>query len=226
MRSQARLSSFTGNSEHPSRLRAQTILTEERGTITEPILCGGKVIFAPQDCAYLYAIDADSGKFQWRFPGVDFERYRFVCSAGSDRVILCGTGALALSCHTGLPLWEIKLPSPGATARPVCVGKSVFIPDNSGVLVLDVKTGAVLGRHVLPPVAAGGNLSLSNGLLFSCTDTAFAQFADWSESEPILRRRVSENPQSPETLLDFVRALLTAGKLDDVKKFATDCCNL
>jgi outer membrane protein assembly factor BamB len=203
--------------EHPCRLRAQTILTEERWAITEPLLCSGKVIFAPQDCAYLCAVDAASGEFLWQFPRVDFEKYRFVCCAGDDRIILCGTEALALSCHTGLPLWESSLPAPAA-ARPVCAGNKIFVSDNLSVVILDAQTGGSIGRQILPPLARGGNLSLYDKLLFSCTGEAFVQFLDWSESEPMLRRRVSENPQDPEVLLDFVRALLTAGELDECEK--------
>jgi outer membrane protein assembly factor BamB/tetratricopeptide (TPR) repeat protein len=203
--------------EYPSRLRAKTILEEDRWVVTEPIVCVGNAIFAPQDCAYLYVLDATSGKFQWRFPRADVEKYRFICYGGADRTILCGTGALALSCRTGLPLWEAELPAP-ACARPVCVGDRVFIPDKSGVLVLDAQTGAVLGRHVLAPSAAGGNLSLHDGLLFSCTERGFAQFADWRQSEPVLRKRVSDNPQDTEALLELARALLTAGELDECEK--------
>jgi outer membrane protein assembly factor BamB len=130
-----------------------------------PVIGDGVLYFQDKD-ALLYALDAESGKVEWRNEIGDLAASSPAYSDGRLFAVTLEPGsALGIRARDGKVLWERPLPGRSETS-PVVFGKSVIVGSESGeVFALDTESGKVRWQVSTAGNVKGG-LALEDGIAY------------------------------------------------------------
>ena len=173
-----------------------TMMSQADGWLgSPPVVVGGLVLLAPQDGAYLFALDRADGSIKWK---THRGRHRYIVGADETRVIVAGQEIAAFKLTDGSPDWEYNDAAGASTesmpsGRPVYAGSRVLVPTETGLLALDAATGKPVGdkRPYDEPL---GNLSVAEGALYSVSPTTMVKFPDVEWTRKRANERLAEDP--------------------------------
>lgn len=130
-----------------------------------PIVVDGFLYFQDKDSLF-YALDADTGKIEWKNEIGDLAAASPAYSDGRLFAVTLEPGeAVGLRARDGKELWRRPLPGRSETS-PVVFGQKVIVGSESGdVFALDVETGQVEWQVSTAGNVKGG-LALDEGILY------------------------------------------------------------
>ena len=142
----------------------------------------GTVVAAPQDSDWVMALDAQTGRLQWkqRLP----DRIRHLLGVAHQSVILSGNSLWALDVRSGAGRWRHLATDPEdqGYGRGVLAQNLVYWPKREEIIIVDQTTGAVLRRVALRELHGenGGNLTIAGGLLLVAGPDRLVAFGETS----------------------------------------------
>jgi len=173
-----------------------------------PLVCDDLLIVAPVDSDELLAIDRWSGAMRWH---ARRDGLRYLIGSDGELVFAYGRELAAFPLRSAqgtlvLPRWRLE--GPGIAGRPVLAGTNLFVPTNSGLMVLEARTGNRLVVDESRELGALGNLMVWNGALYSLEHDALRRFSDSSRELKDAQGRLAESPIDPQRRLDVARLQL------------------
>ena len=160
----------------------------ERWALNPPAIVGDRVIVAPQDYHWLYALDLHSGAVLWRQPRAG-ARY-FAAPEGAGAVFMFGGRVAAVDMHTGKLRW-ISDETGDPAGRPVAGRDCLLVPTARTLVRVDPADGSVIGSTAWADPLDAGNLCAAGGSLICGTPTGAAAFEAW---ETARRRLDTDRP--------------------------------
>jgi len=182
--------------------------------IDPPVIADELLIVAPADCPDLLALDRFSGRECWRLPRRD---YPFLLGAVRGGLLVAGGAVVCLDLNDPAgspPRWR-SVPLE-ITGRPAVRHDRVFVPTNTGIVVLDARNGKLLADQTrlsadsAAPSAAterAANLLATDDALFSVSTTRVVKYPDVARS---LARYAPGPGGSDDDRRTLVRAWLEA----------------
>jgi outer membrane protein assembly factor BamB/tetratricopeptide (TPR) repeat protein len=139
------------------------LTVRDRRWSAQPAFCmGGRLFAVPQDSVYMLALDAASGKREWRMPRSSDAEFETTIAVSPGKITLAGSRLSVLDGISGRMLWSI--PSPGRLdGRPFSDGKKIFLPCEDAVYSYSVETGALAEKMRWLSPGLGGNLVFAGG---------------------------------------------------------------
>ncbi len=178
--------------------------------LSAPPICAGRlVLLAAQDSGYLLAYDRRDGSLKWSFPRGD---HRYIAGHDSQRIILAGTGVLALDIDSGRGLWSYT--SRKLTGRPIVHGGRLFVPTRDGLETLDVETGHST-EAFKPSSQPLGNLFVQDGALYSVSAVQIAKFPDVEQSRAAALALLETSPRDPAAHLRLAGLAALEGRWNE-----------
>ncbi|MDH3591105.1 MAG: PQQ-binding-like beta-propeller repeat protein, partial [Planctomycetota bacterium] len=143
----------------------------------EPIVTNGRVICAPADSEFVFALDALTGKELWSkrrgVPGASIGRPWHIVGVGDGVLVLAGEQICGVDVMSGDLLW-IKSCKGNPYGRGFVGEKYAYVPvqlppDRSAILRYDLRVGTVADPLIFD-VAALGNIVFVGGRLIAATE--------------------------------------------------------
>ncbi len=195
-----------------------------RPTVRAAIYDRGRLFVAPADADRVSCLDASSGRVLWEVTAGTLDATGSFQMLGihDDCLIISGEQVMALEATTGRKLWQFP-PAGGrlaARGRGVLAGDLLYVPDETQIYVLDVKTGRpdrpaveLVNQHHQQP----GNLIVADGYLI----VAGEKLAVLCEYGLLIRRyreQLARRPTSATLHLKLARALEATGQAEAAAK--------
>lgn len=165
-----------------------------------PILAGGRVVSTPLEAQSIICLDQFTGKELWTKPRGSSQ---YLAGVFDGKVLVVGREAtIAFDLETGAPAWTpVKTPAP--SGRGIAVAGRYELPLSTGeVWSIDVASGTVAGKTLLPPqVATIGNLAMYRGMLLSLDASGLTAFEQRDAVQEEIATRKRADPQDPWALV-------------------------
>jgi outer membrane protein assembly factor BamB len=148
-----------------------------------PVIHDGKVFIASPDANDLRCLNLGDGSLLWTVGRSDsgLAGDLFLAGACEGKVLVVGQkGVVALDAATGKRLWTCETQTP--LGRGAVAGSHYLLPVRGGdgkpsvLLSIDLETGSVVERAVLPAGAALGNLVIARGAVLAQSATGLAAY--------------------------------------------------
>ncbi|HOX08414.1 MAG TPA: PQQ-binding-like beta-propeller repeat protein [Planctomycetota bacterium] len=175
-----------------------------------PIIQGGMVYAAPQDCGELLAMDLATGKLKWKARRGELSH---VVGLSSGRLVLSGSKeVVALSALNGKRLWSVSLNSEG-TGLGLVGQDFVIIPTKKALQRFDLATGALKATYLFKQgEAESGNLVISGDIMVSVGAEAVAGYYAWDHIVGKLRKEVETTPEAAGPRAELAEVHFSAEK--------------
>jgi len=193
-------------------IHRQAVRTPGRGEVRmwepcAPVLAGGLLLCAPQDCDFLMAIDPQTGRLVWRAPRVGMRRLLGVLSG---HAILSGSNSVvARDLGNGKAVWRRKLK--GRVVGHGAVGADyVAISTSRGLEVLDGSGRSLFSYRWKKPKVEAGNVLVHGENIYTVSATHLNAYFDMAA----VKRRLAAGAkaQPGKALPHFLKgALAIAG---------------
>lgn len=133
-----------------------------------PVLHSGRLYVAPQNGAYLYALDCETGKVVWNYERETGEDYLLGIANGV--LVLGGKSATGLDINTGKLLWRWDGGDEHPSGRGALTDGIAYLPFKDGVRRIAVRNGKEFDFWKWPGNSPeGGNIIMSDKMLvLSC----------------------------------------------------------
>ena len=166
-----------------------------------PVIADGRVFIAPTDSDALHCLNLVDGTELWTVPR---ERGLYLAGADAERVLIVGPDKIeALNVADGTPVWPQPVHIPAVTGRGVWLEKRYLVPLSTGEIAsIDLTSGKLLARSKLPDGQLPGNLAAGSGALVSLSARELHGFRSLPETENLVARRLTDDPQDPAALAD------------------------
>ncbi len=182
------------------RMGRSSYQSPDRGTANmwepcAPVLTGGLLIAAPQDCDYLLAIDAETGRLVWRAPRVGLRR---LLGAVDGKVVLSGADQVVVrDAADGRALWRRRLG--GRVVGHGAMGKDyVALSTTKALEVLNLSGKPIFQYKWKEPKTEAGNVLVHGENVYTVSATHINAYCDLDE---ITRRLVAEAGKKPRAAL-------------------------
>ena len=203
--------------KRPSYYSRQTM----RPTVRAAIYDTGRLFVAPADAERITCLDAASGRVIWEATAgmLDATGGFQMLGITENRLIISGEQVMALDASTGRKIWQFP-PAGGRLSvlgRGVIAGHLVYVPDNTQIYILDVKTGLpdrpaveLRNQHHQRP----GNLIVADGYLIVAGER-LAVLCEYGLLIKRYREQLARHPDSATLHLKLARALEATGQVDE-----------
>jgi outer membrane protein assembly factor BamB len=188
-----------------------------------PMLAGGLLIAAPQDCDYLLALDPDSGALIWRAPRVGLRR---LLGAVDGRVVLSGADQVVVRDATnGKALWRRRL-----GARVIghgALGRDYIALSTTKALEVVSLSGRPIFRYKWKDARKeAGNVLVHGENIYTVSATHINAYCDMQKVRERLAARFKDTPGAalPRFLAGALE--LAGGKRDQATKTLREALKL
>ncbi|MFW6162740.1 MAG: PQQ-binding-like beta-propeller repeat protein, partial [Planctomycetota bacterium] len=193
------------------RLRQSIIERSHRWANNPVVVHRGLVFAAPQDCAWLLAVDAVDGGLAWKVPRAGG---RYLVGAEGDRLLTVGREAVALDVRTAKRLWATPVEETLAGRPALCPGR-MFIPTERALLAAATHSGQVAVARLWADGERPGNVILAGGRIFVAACDRVHAFEDWIKTRSRLEARRTEHPADPSIPLAYGTHALRRGEYEE-----------
>ena len=180
-------------------LKQRLVERGQRWANGPPLVAGGVVYAAPQDSAYLYAVDAPSGRVLWRSPR---RGAWYLLGLNARDLFLLGPRLLAVDRQSGRLRWMSDVIQTEAAGHGVVGADAVLVPTSGGLYHFSVQDGRTLGctRSDEP-----SNLVATRHGLLCAQASSLSVFRDWRATLERLRAQMTREPSEPQPHLELGR---------------------
>ena len=164
-----------------------------------PLLADHHVILTPRDSNELHCLSLIEGKLIWKRPR---DQGLYVACVSDGHVVVVGrTQVTAYSLAEGSEVWNDPISIPEPAGRGVRIGDKYLLPLSTGEIAsIDLKTGRLLGRSLLPDGQMPGNLAAAGGTLVSYGTHELIGFRSLDDLQQQIARPLQENSVDAESL--------------------------
>ena len=175
-----------------------------------PIISGGMIFAAPQDCGEILAMELATGRIKWKARRGDMEH---LVGISNGRLVLSGgKEVVALSAANGKRLWSSSLAAEESGLG--LVGDDfVVIPTKSALQRFDLASGAAKASYLFKQGdAESGNLVISGDVLVSSGAEALAGYYAWDQIVGKLRKEIAGSPDAAGPRAELAEVYFSAEK--------------
>jgi outer membrane protein assembly factor BamB len=185
-----------------------------------PVVAGDLLLLAPLDSPFFLALDRHTGRQRWRHARGTYEH--LVGTLGPD-VLLAGDHVACIDAQDGRTVKWRSVPLV-VTGRAAVCGQQVYVPTDTGVVVLDGRTGKVVEAADDRPAGAdfavasprehlaSANLVVGNTALFAVSPNTVVKFADLDATADRCAALLARAPADPRALLARAHVDFLAGR--------------
>lgn len=181
-------------------------------TAAAPVIAGGVVFAAPQDCQELLALDLSTGRQVWSMRRgamtqlVGVSGGRVVCAGGQE--------AAGFSAADGRGLWRVSLHAE-VDGLGLLAADSAVIATRDGLRQLEAESGRARGVCKFRRAdAEPGNLAACGGMLVSAGARSVAAFCDWDRLNAEFETRIAAHPEAARARAELGAICLAEGFYD------------
>ena len=117
-----------------------------RGT---PVLCGDRLIVAPQDTLEIHGIDAATGRWVWTNKEIDAGA---LIGRTATTAIIAGSAITAINASTGRAGWRWEPRAPSRITGPAVMRVGIVqVPTTHGIVSINAEDGGVLREPLVAP---------------------------------------------------------------------------
>jgi outer membrane protein assembly factor BamB/tetratricopeptide (TPR) repeat protein len=164
-----------------------------------PVISGGVIYAAPQDCPDLLALDLTSGAIRWKSPRADPDHgdlSHLVGISGDYLVCSGGRQVVIFSARTGKRLRRVRLMAAEAGLGLVGAGFAI-IPSKEGLERICLETGKILATYRFKDgEAEAGNLLVCDDVLLSASQRQLGAYYCWDEVVASITKRLKADPDA------------------------------
>jgi outer membrane protein assembly factor BamB len=192
------------------RLKPGQMTVPEIWAPCPPIISGGMVFAAPQDCGELLAMELATGRLKWK---ARRGAMRHVVGTSGGYLILSGNKeVVALSAANGKRVWSATLAAE-ATGLGLVGRDFVIVPTKVSLQRFDLATGEPKASYLFKQGdAESGNLVISGDILVSVGHEAAAGYYAWDHIVNKLRAEIAATPAAAAPRAELAEVHFSAEK--------------
>ena len=177
-----------------------------------PCVVGGVLYAAPQDCDYLLAVEAASGRLLWRAPRAGLRR---LIGVSGGKVFLSGKDELvARDAAGGKALWRLRLGAEvvglGALGRDF-----VAVSTAAALEVLDLSGRPLFSYKWAEARSEAGNVLVHGESIYTISATHANAYCDMERVTRRLAEQIQEHPEEALPRFQIAALQYNAGKFEE-----------
>ncbi len=176
--------------------------------LNAPVISGSRLIAMDTDfgsASHIHIYNRWTGAKLLSLPCKSLHHAGMLLGVIHGEMILAGSRLCAVNIRTGRQVWAAQpIHSFGTiSGRPFLTQRDIYIPLNTGLLLVNTRTGAVdtMARWPAGNTNSAGNLLVTPHEIVAVNDHLTAGYARWKDALAYLTARIKAHPGKPEAYL-------------------------
>ncbi len=176
--------------------------------LNAPIVSGSRLISMDNEfgsSSKIHIYNRWNGKKLLSLPCGPLHHAKMLLGVIHGNMLLAGSNVCAVNIRTGKQIWASRaIHSFGAiSGRPFLTNKDIYIPLNTGLLLVNTHSGAIdtMAKWPAGNTDSAGNLLITAHEVVAVNDHLTAGYARWKDALAYLTGRIKAHPTKPEAYL-------------------------